>query len=189
MPWRHMEEWMYSSNILDLVNRCSEWSASRPYRSTPGERASGTHWIGGWVSPRAVLDAVEKRKIVHFRESNSGSPARSRWLYRLSYFDSGAEKYHQQSVGAIVEHDTPWMRINYSTLTVGVCHLTFMKQTCCICLGSIPYARGLTHLHNMLFRMSLVLWIAVVWCDTAWCCRHTRRWLTCLPGYMSKIVY
>jgi hypothetical protein len=40
-----------------------EWSASRPGRFTPRERAPGTHWIGGWVGPRAVLDAVAKRKI------------------------------------------------------------------------------------------------------------------------------
>jgi hypothetical protein len=25
---------------------------------TPRERAPGNHWIGGWVGPRAVLDAV-----------------------------------------------------------------------------------------------------------------------------------
>jgi hypothetical protein len=35
-----------------------EWSASRLGRFTPKERAPGTHWIGGWVGPRAVLDAV-----------------------------------------------------------------------------------------------------------------------------------
>jgi hypothetical protein len=40
-----------------------EWSASRPGRFTPGERAPGTHWIGGWVDPRAGLDNVEKRKF------------------------------------------------------------------------------------------------------------------------------
>jgi hypothetical protein len=40
-----------------------EWSASRPGRFTPREIAHGTHWIGGWVGPRAVLDAVMKRKI------------------------------------------------------------------------------------------------------------------------------
>jgi hypothetical protein len=34
-----------------------EWSASRPGRSTSGEKAPGTHWIGGWVGPRAGLDA------------------------------------------------------------------------------------------------------------------------------------
>jgi hypothetical protein len=38
-----------------------EWSASRPGRFTPRERAPGTRWIGGWVGPRAVLDAVVKR--------------------------------------------------------------------------------------------------------------------------------
>jgi hypothetical protein len=37
-----------------------EWSASRPGRFTPGERAPGTHWIGGWVGPSAGLDDVEK---------------------------------------------------------------------------------------------------------------------------------
>jgi hypothetical protein len=29
----------------------------------PRERAPGTHWIGGWEGPRAVPDAVVKRKI------------------------------------------------------------------------------------------------------------------------------
>jgi hypothetical protein len=37
-----------------------EWSASRPGRFTAGERIPGTHWIGGWVGPRAGLDDVEK---------------------------------------------------------------------------------------------------------------------------------
>jgi hypothetical protein len=27
------------------------------------ERAPGTHWIGGWVDPRTVLDALVKRKV------------------------------------------------------------------------------------------------------------------------------
>jgi hypothetical protein len=40
-----------------------EWSASCPGRFIPRERAPGTHWIGDWVGPRAVLDAVGKRKI------------------------------------------------------------------------------------------------------------------------------
>jgi hypothetical protein len=38
-----------------------ECSASRSGRFIPGERAPGTHWIGGWVGPRAGLDDVEKR--------------------------------------------------------------------------------------------------------------------------------
>jgi hypothetical protein len=52
-----------------------EWSTSRPDRFTPGERAPGTHWIGGWVGSRAVLDAVVKRKIPSpRRESNPRTP-------------------------------------------------------------------------------------------------------------------
>jgi hypothetical protein len=41
-----------------------EWSASRPCRFTPGERAPCTHWLGGWVGPRTGLDDVEKRKFL-----------------------------------------------------------------------------------------------------------------------------
>jgi hypothetical protein len=38
----------------------------------PRKRAPGTHWIGGWVGPRAGLEAVVKRKIPStHRESNS----------------------------------------------------------------------------------------------------------------------
>jgi hypothetical protein len=41
----------------------------------PGERASGTHWIGGWMGPGVVLDAVVKRKIPSLRwESNPRTP-------------------------------------------------------------------------------------------------------------------
>jgi hypothetical protein len=39
-----------------------EWSASRPRLFSPGERDSGTHWIG-WEGPRSGLDVVEKGKI------------------------------------------------------------------------------------------------------------------------------
>jgi hypothetical protein len=48
-----------------------EWSASRPGCITPRERAPGTHWIGGWVGPRAVLDAVVKTKIPSPRRESS----------------------------------------------------------------------------------------------------------------------
>jgi hypothetical protein len=29
-----------------------------------GERATGTHWKGGWVGPRAGMDAMEKTKFL-----------------------------------------------------------------------------------------------------------------------------
>jgi hypothetical protein len=55
-------EWRYSS-IHSFASALDggEWSASRPDRFTPKERAPGTHWIGGWVGPRAILDAGVKR--------------------------------------------------------------------------------------------------------------------------------
>jgi hypothetical protein len=65
-----------------------EWSASRPYRFTPGESATGTHWIGGWVDPRAGLDDVEKIKFLTLPGLELrplDRPARSQSLYRLRY--------------------------------------------------------------------------------------------------------
>jgi hypothetical protein len=51
-------EQMYSStHSLTLALDGGEWSASCPSCFTPRERAPGTHWIGGQVGPRAVLDA------------------------------------------------------------------------------------------------------------------------------------
>jgi hypothetical protein len=51
------------------------WLASRPGCFTPRERAPGTHWIGSWVGPRAVLDTVVKRRIPSpRRESNPRTP-------------------------------------------------------------------------------------------------------------------
>jgi len=41
-------------------------------------KSPGNHWIGGWLGPRAGLDAMAKRKIPYpCRVSNSGRPARS----------------------------------------------------------------------------------------------------------------
>jgi hypothetical protein len=50
--------------ILTLALAGGELSASRPCRLHPGERAPGTHWIGGWVDPRVGLDDVEKRRFL-----------------------------------------------------------------------------------------------------------------------------
>jgi hypothetical protein len=71
-----------ASPILTSALDGGEWSASRLCRFTPGERAPGTHWIGGWVGPRFGLDAVEKRKIFHCPGIEPGP------LYRLSYLYS-----------------------------------------------------------------------------------------------------
>jgi hypothetical protein len=67
---------MYSStHSLTSALDGGEWSASRTDRFNPTERALDTHWIGGWVGPRAVLDAVVKRKIPSpCQESNPRTP-------------------------------------------------------------------------------------------------------------------
>jgi hypothetical protein len=43
-----------------------DWSASRPGLFTPD-----THWIGGWVDPRAGLEDVESRKSCPYPDLNS----------------------------------------------------------------------------------------------------------------------
>jgi hypothetical protein len=63
-----------------------EWSVSRPGRFTPGKRARGTQWIGGWVDPRAGLDDLEKRKFLilpGLELRPLGRPTSSQSLYRL----------------------------------------------------------------------------------------------------------
>jgi hypothetical protein len=43
-----------------------EWSASRPSRFTPKERAAGTHWIGARVGPRAyILNGCLQFRVYH----------------------------------------------------------------------------------------------------------------------------
>jgi hypothetical protein len=67
---------MYTStHSLTSALDGGEWSASRSGRFTPRERAPRTHWIGGWLGPRVVLDAVVNRKIPSpRRESNPRTP-------------------------------------------------------------------------------------------------------------------
>jgi hypothetical protein len=66
-----------------------EWSASRPCRFTIGESVPSTHWVGGWVGPRAGLDDVEKRKfltLLRLELRPLSRPSRSQSLSRLLYF-------------------------------------------------------------------------------------------------------
>jgi hypothetical protein len=64
-------EWRYSStHSLTSALDGGEWSASRSSLYPQG-RSPGTHWLLGWVGPRAVLEAVVKRTIPSpRRESN-----------------------------------------------------------------------------------------------------------------------
>jgi hypothetical protein len=82
ISWRRMGESMCRSTF--------SWSCHKPEvsscRFTTGGRSPGTHWIGGWLGPRAGLDDVEKRTFLalpglEFRPL--GRAARSQSLYRL----------------------------------------------------------------------------------------------------------
>jgi hypothetical protein len=64
-PWRCLggrrnRSYSFLTSALDGC----EWSVTPRPRFTPGERTRGTHRIGGWVGPRAGLDAGDRRKIL-----------------------------------------------------------------------------------------------------------------------------
>jgi hypothetical protein len=65
-----------------------EWSVLRPCLFTPRERATCTHWIGGWVDPRGSVDDMEKRKLMTISGLELrplSRRARSQSLYWLRY--------------------------------------------------------------------------------------------------------
>jgi hypothetical protein len=103
---------VYIHNFLTSALAGSEWSASRPGRLTPRERAPGTHWIGGWVDPRAGLDDVERRKFLtlpRFELRSLGRPGRSqdetavkRWSF-LTLSRNGRKAYNLMN-----ESDYDW---------------------------------------------------------------------------------
>jgi len=83
-----------------------ELSASRPGRFTPKERAPGTHWIAGWVVPRAGLDAVVNRKIPSpCRDSNpwSFSPGIFICHTQQSYWNN------RERSGSLVPSKSDWL--------------------------------------------------------------------------------
>jgi hypothetical protein len=73
-------EWMYSStHSLTSALDGGEWSASRPGRFTPRERAPGTHWIEGWVCSEPFWQRWRREKFPALagNRKNPDRPARS----------------------------------------------------------------------------------------------------------------
>jgi hypothetical protein len=92
-----------------------EWSTSRPGRRTPRETASGTHWIGGWVGPRAVLESMVKRKIPRpHRELNPRTPIVQPVAQR--YTDWGITALNSYSYLHIVYNSTESVSFIYLTI-------------------------------------------------------------------------
>jgi hypothetical protein len=67
-------EWRYSSTHCDFGTRLRWVVGFTPRLLYPMEGAPLTHWIGGWVGPRAVLDAMKRKIPSPRRESNPRTP-------------------------------------------------------------------------------------------------------------------
>jgi len=115
-------------------------SGSRPVSFTPRERAPGTHWIGGWMGPRAVLDAVVKRKIPSpRRESNPRTPivaiptelSRSRGMPALYITHCSRKTCSTVVVLLAAAHITPWRQVGHLAFVQGVCLSTVAELGCC----------------------------------------------------------
>jgi hypothetical protein len=72
MPWRRIRgvEVQLHTFLISVLDR-GEWLASCPGLFTPRERAPGTHWIGGWVDPKAGLYAVVRKIPSPYKDLNS----------------------------------------------------------------------------------------------------------------------
>jgi hypothetical protein len=100
MPWAELKsvisvrEWPKTMHTADHISTLAivQFVSKRvvsitPWpRFTPGERTPGTHCTGGWVGPRAGLDAEARGKILClYRGSNPSRPVCTQTLYWLSY--------------------------------------------------------------------------------------------------------
>jgi hypothetical protein len=140
---------MYSSthSLTSALDR-GEWSASRPGRFTPRERAPGTHWIRGWVGPRAVLDTVVKRKIPSPRwESNP----------RIPIVQPIAQRYTDWAVTALVIFVWSCNKIAFNCWLVFVCS-SVERFLSCPCLfqdsSAVTMTRTVTAQAGSVYRTS-----------------------------------
>jgi hypothetical protein len=68
-----MGEWNYVSTVLHFGIRLKCLVSFTPRSLNSGGKAISTQWIGGWLNPRAGLDAVKLSKISFTcRELNVG---------------------------------------------------------------------------------------------------------------------
>jgi hypothetical protein len=58
----HSRERFLLYGNMNRSAHCTAKSLICPVHFTPRERAPGTHWIGGWVGPKASLNTVAKRE-------------------------------------------------------------------------------------------------------------------------------
>jgi hypothetical protein len=84
---RHEDVW--GTGCIDLhfldLGTSWRWSASRLGRFAPGEKTTGTHWIGGSVDPGVGLEDVEKRKFLTLPGRCSVQVHRARSTYNEQF--------------------------------------------------------------------------------------------------------
>jgi hypothetical protein len=111
-----------------------EWSASRLGRFTPEERAPGTHWTGGLVSPRAGLVDTGKWKFLPppgLKLRPLGRSARSQLLYRLHYPKNFFVKlwYNSETCVICMVHTTEQY---YNKVQERTCYTTRYNSSACV---------------------------------------------------------
>jgi hypothetical protein len=107
-------------------------------RSTPGERAPGTHCIGGWVGPRAGLDAEVRGKVLCLcRGSNPCHPVRSQTLYWLSYRAPKAVEIPSKNYSIFI-----------NLFLVNVHHHLFCRFVSFV-VERVPWNKSLAEIHNL----------------------------------------
>jgi hypothetical protein len=66
MPQRHLGG--QEVQLLLILNLSTNWrcvvSVTPRLHFSPGDRTTGTHCTGGWVSPRASLDTEVREKLL-----------------------------------------------------------------------------------------------------------------------------
>jgi hypothetical protein len=129
-------------SFLDLGTSWRWVVSFTPRPLNPQGKAPSAHWIGGWVGPRACLDAVERRKFLPLPELELRPPgfqARSQSLYPLSYPDSDSIRCRILISGATLSSLYSCLCKMKSDLTQAI--ITFLYFSTCkkIYLQSYPY--------------------------------------------------
>jgi hypothetical protein len=89
--------WKYLGECILDPGTSWGWVLSlMPWLIYPWRKSPGTHWIGGWVGPRASLDDMENRKFLTlpgFELWLLCRPTRNQSLYHLYY--TGSSQLHK----------------------------------------------------------------------------------------------
>jgi hypothetical protein len=128
------------------------WTASRPSRFTLGERAPGTHWIGGCTDPRAGLDDAKRKFLTlpGLELRPLGRPAHSQsHCFICSFHDGVIRKMNVTESGNLfltqfyrIEHLLGRRQLRGHVRTTNRIELTFIQSVSFIILSRVLSARG-----------------------------------------------